>query len=422
MNDASIESAYNLAREQYAGLGVDTEQAMAALDGIAISMHAWQGDDVCGFEAPDAALTGGGIMTTGNYPGRARTPAELRSDIIKAMELIPGSHRVNLQAIHADTGGKRVERNEILPEHFASWIDCAKEHGLGLDFNGSFFSHPKSDDGFTLASRDEGIRKFWVEHGIASRRIGAAFGAALGAPCITNVWVPDGYKDMPADRLTPRMILKQSLDEIFAEELNPAHNRDAVESKLFGLGSESYVAGSHEFYLGYAVANKKLLCLDTGHFHPTEIISDKISAVMLYLDEIILHVSRGVRWDSDHVVILSDELRAIAAEIVRGGFLRRAHIGLDFFDASINRVAAWVIGMRNMMKALLIALLEPGDTLRELEAAGDFTGRLAMLEELKCLPFAAVWDAFCLRRETPVGRAWLDEVRAYEKGVLAERE
>ena len=421
MTDASIESACKLARERYAELGVDTDKAMAALEGIPISMHAWQGDDVCGFETPDAELTAGGILATGNYPGRARTPAELRSDVAQAMALVPGSHRLNLHAIHADTGGRRVARNELLPEHFASWIDFAKEQGLGLDFNGSFFSHPKAASGFTLSSRDEGIRRFWLEHAIASRKIGAAFGAALGTPCVTNVWVPDGYKDMPADRLAPRLRLKQSLDEAFAEKLDPRHNLDAVESKLFGLASECYVVGSHEFYLGYAVANQKLLCLDTGHFHPTEVISDKISAVLLHLDQILLHISRGVRWDSDHVVTLSDELREIAAEIVRGGFLQRVHLGLDFFDASINRVAAWVIGMRNAMKALLIALLEPTDSLRQLEAAGDFTGRLAMLEELKAMPFAAVWDAFCLRRGVPPAQAWLADLRAYETNVQAKR-
>ena len=339
----------------------------------------------------------------------------------QALALIPGSHRLNLHAFYGEFGGRRVDRNAIRPEHFQGWIDWAKSQKVGMDFNPTFFSHPKAADGFTLASADKGIREFWIEHGILCRQIGAAIGKALGSPCVTNVWIPDGYKDLPIDRRGPRERLAQSLDAIFAEKLDPKHNLDAVESKLFGIGSESYVVGSHEFYLGYAIRNKTLLCLDAGHFHPTETIGDKLSAVLTWLDEILLHVSRGIRWDSDHVVVLTDELEAIAQELVRGDYLARTHIGLDYFDASINRVAAWVIGTRAMIKALLLALVEPTAKLRELEQAGDFTARLAMLEETKTMPFGAVWDYYCLQQDVPVGPAWLDAVRKYERDVLSKR-
>ncbi len=420
MSDSKgIEKAYKIAQQRYAELGVDTNKAIERLNKIAISIHCWQGDDVGGFESSEG-LSGGGIMATGAYPGKARTPDELRQDLEKAMSLIPGRHRLNLHAIYAETKGK-VERNELRPEHFSSWIDWAKANGLGMDFNPTFFSHPKAASGFTLASADKGIRKFWVEHGIACRKIGQAIGKKLGTPCVTNVWIPDGYKDIPVDRKGPRERLKKSLDEIFAEKLNRKYLLDSVESKLFGIGSESYVVGSHEFYLGYAVQNNILLCLDAGHFHPTEVISDKISSVLTFLDEILLHVSRGVRWDSDHVVILSDELRAIAEEIVRGDYLNRVHIGLDFFDASINRVAAWVIGTRSTIKALLIAMLEPIEKLRVMEANIDFTSRLAMLEELKTLPFGAVWDYYCQKSNVPAGDAWLKEVKDYEAKVTSKR-
>ena len=415
----NVEKAYQAAKQRYAELGVDSDQAMDRLSKIAVSLHCWQGDDVGGFEN-EQGLSGGGIMATGAYPGKARTPNELRADIDKALSLIPGKHRLNLHAMYAETGGK-VERNELEPKHFMAWIDWAKANGMGMDFNGTFFSHPKANSGFTLSSADESIRKFWVEHGIVCREIGAAMGAALGTPCVTNLWIPDGSKDVPADRKGPRERLKKSLDEIFAKKIGPSKLLDAVEAKLFGIGSESYVVGSHEFYLAYAIENKTLLCLDTGHFHPTEVVSDKISSVMTFLDEILLHVSRGVRWDSDHVVILSDELRAIAQEIVRGGYLERVHIGLDFFDASINRIAAWVIGTRCMLKALLIALLEPSEKLRQMELDGDYTGRLATQEELKTLPYGAVWDYHCTKMETPAGESWLDEIRAYEKNILSKR-
>ena len=414
----NIERAYQIAQQRYAELGVDTDKAMEKLSKVAVSIHCWQGDDVGGFESSEG-LSDGGIMATGGYPGKARTPEELRQDLEKAMSLIPGRHRLNLHAIYAETKGK-VERNELEPKHFSTWIDWAKANGLGMDFNPTFFSHPKAASGFTLASADKGIRKFWIEHGIACRKIGEAMGKKLGTPCVTNVWIPDGYKDIPVDRKEPRERLKKSLDEIFAEKLNRKYILDSVESKLFGIGSESYVVGSHEFYLSYAVQNNILLCLDAGHFHPTEVISDKISSVLAFLNEILLHVSRGVRWDSDHVVILSDELRAIAEEIVRGNYLKRVHIGLDFFDASINRVAAWVIGTRSMIKALLIALLEPMEKLRQMEANNDFTSRLAMLEELKSMPFGAVWNYYCLKSNVSA-ETWLKEIKNYEAKVTGKR-
>ena len=419
-SDSLVDQAYASAREVYGLYGVDTEAALARLQGIPVSLHCWQGDDVGGFEALEAA-DGGGIQATGNYPGKARTADELRSDLEMALSLIPGKHRLNLHSMYAETGGARVDRNDLRPEHFSTWIDWAKSNQMGMDFNPTCFGHPKADDGFTLAHRDEGIRAFWVEHCIACRKIAAEMGRALGTPSVMNVWIPDGYKDVPVDRNTPRALLRQSLDAVFAEQLDPAQMLDAVECKLFGIGSESYVVGSHEFYLGYAATHQKLLCLDAGHFHPTEVISDKISSVLLFVPELLLHVSRGVRWDSDHVVTLGDELRAIAEELVRHDFLPRVHIGLDFFDASINRVAAWTIGTRSMIKALLIALLEPTDQLKQLEQAGDHTARLALLEELKSLPFGPVWDRYCQQTGVPVGSAWLNEVKQYEKDVLSQR-
>ena len=417
----SIEQAYELARQQYADLGVDVEAAMEALAGVAISLHCWQGDDVGGFENAESGAPGGGLAVTGNYPGKARTADELRADLDFALSLIPGKHRLNLHACYAEFDGNKVDRDELTPEHFQRWIDWAKTNGMGMDFNPTYFGHPKADDGWTLTNRDAGIRRFWVDHGKACRKIGAAMGAALGSPCVTNVWIPDGSKDIPVDRKGPRLRLAESLDDIFAEQIDPSLNLDAVESKLFGIGSESYVAGSHEFYLGYAVSRGKLLCLDAGHFHPTEVISDKLSSVMCYLDELLLHVSRPVRWDSDHVVTLTGELFAIAQELVRGDFLGRTHIGLDFFDASINRIAAWVIGTRAMLKALLAAMLEPCDTLRQAENSGDLTTRLALLEENKTLPLGAVWDYYCRKAEVPARAAWLDEVRRHEKQVLSQR-
>ncbi len=414
-----FEQAYELAKERYAELGVDVDLALATLAKIPISLHCWQGDDVAGFEDPERGLSGG-IMATGNYPGKAKTIPQLRSDLDKAYSLIPGSHRLNLHAMYLDSD-KPIPRNEVAPEHFSSWLDWAKENNHGIDFNPSCFSHAMADDGFTLAHEDEGIRQFWIEHCQASRKIGAYFGENLDSSCVTNIWIPDGYKDVPADRKAPRERLKTALDAVLAEPLNPKHNLDAVECKLFGLGSESYVVGSHEFYMGYAMQNQTVLCLDAGHFHPTEGIADKLSSVLCYIDEVLLHVSRGVRWDSDHVVTLTDDLQAIMQEIVRGNYLNRVHIGLDFFDASINRVAAWVIGTRNTLKALLMALLEPSSTLRAFEAEKDFSSRLALIEELKMMPFAAVWDYYCAQQNTPVGMGFMAEIKDYEAAVLQKR-
>ncbi len=412
-------TAFAAACERYAALNVDVEQALALAADVPVSLQCWQGDDVAGFESK-GSLTGG-IAATGNYPGRARTADELRADLDVALGMLPGNHRLSLHAIYADYDGPRVPRDELAPEHFQRWIDWARTQGMGLDFNPTCFSHPLAADGLTLAHPDAAVRAFWIRHCQASRRIGAAMGRALGTPAITNVWIPDGYKDTPADRLAPRERLVQSLDAVFAEQIDPALNRDAVESKLFGIGAESYTVGSHEFYMGYALARGKLVCLDAGHFHPTETLADKISALLPWFPELLLHVSRGVRWDSDHVVTLDDNLQALLCEVVRCGALGRVHIGLDYFDASINRVAAWVIGARNVRKALLAALLEPCGTLRRLEAEGDLTGRLALMEECKTLPLGEVWNEFCRRQETPADGAWMEDVRRHEKQTLAAR-
>jgi L-rhamnose isomerase len=418
-NKNKIEKAYELASERYAELNVDTNQAIKSLADIPLSLHCWQGDDVGGFENPGGELTGG-IAATGNYPGKARTADELRLDLDKAFSLIPGNHRLNLHAIYLESRVP-VERNAILPEHFQGWVEWAKEKRHGLDFNPTLFSHPMAANGFTLSSADPTVRRYWIEHCIACRKIGAYFGQELKTPCITNIWIPDGFKDNPYDRKTPRLYLKESLDEIFSEKLDKTLNLDAVEGKLFGLGAESYTTGSHEFYLGYAVANQLLLCLDAGHFHPTESIADKLSSVLAFLDEVILHVSRGVRWDSDHVVIHNDDLVAIAQEIVRGNYWKRVHIGLDYFDASINRIAAWVVGSRATLRALLIALLEPQTMLRQIELSGDYTQRLALFEELKGLPFGAVWDYYCYLHDVPIGFSLMKEIQAYEHSELALR-
>jgi L-rhamnose isomerase len=416
----NVGKSFPLAQERYAAVGVDVNRALKSLANLSISLHCWQGDDVGGFEHFGGTL-GGGLVATGNYPGKARTPDELRADLEKTFSLIPGKHRLNLHAFYGEFGGKKVDRDEIAPEHFKNWISWAKRNRIGMDFNPTCFSHPKAADGFTLSHRDKRIRQFWIEHCIRCRGIGAAIGKALGKTCVTNVWIPDGMKDTPADRNAPRARLAESLDVIFKKPISPKLNLDSVEPKLFGIGSESYVVGSHEFYLGYAVSRNKLLTLDAGHYHPTEGIADKISSVLQFLPEILLHVSRGVRWDSDHVVILNDDLLAIAREIVANGFTRRVHIGLDYFDASINRVAAWTIGTRNMLRALLFALLEPTEKLRAAEAAGDYTTRLALQEEIKTLPFGAVWDFHCASKNVPVGEDWLAEVKRYEKEVLSKR-
>ena len=420
MSKKNIEAAYKLACERYAELGVDVDAALKKLLKIPVSLHCWQGDDVRGFENPDGDLTGG-IQATGNYPGRARTPQELRGDIEFVLSMVGGSHRVNVHACYAEfEKGKKVDRDQLQPEHFKNWIAWAKKNKLGMDFNPTLFSHPMFN-GFSLASRDKKIRNFWIKHTVATRRIAAAMGKALGSPCVNNVWIPDGFKDIPADRETPRKILNDSLDACFAEKFNPKFMLDSVESKLFGIGAESYTVGSHEFYMGYAVKNQTLLTLDAGHFHPTETISDKLSSCLLFVPEILLHVSRGVRWDSDHVVIVNDDLIAIAQELVRLDQFKRVHIGLDYFDASINRIAAWVIGVRAMQKALLYAMLEPLKLMQDSEVSGDLTSRLAWTETAKTLPFGAVWDAFCASEDVPLDTDWLKEVKTYEANVLAKR-
>ncbi len=408
------------ARETYASLGVDIEDALTTLAATPISLHCWQGDDVGGFEKSGGDL-GGGLAVTGDYPGKARTIKELQQDIDKALSLIPGQHRLNLHAIYGDFSDGQVERDALEPKHFQGWIDWCRDRSLGMDFNPSCFGHKKAEDGLTLSHPDPGIRQFWIDHCACCREISAEIGKQLGSACVTNIWIPDGMKDSPADRKSYRARLEQSLDEVLRKKLDLAHHLDAVESKLFGIGSESYVVGSHEFYLGYAIKNQILYCLDAGHFHPTEGIADKISSVLQFVPEILLHVSRGVRWDSDHVVILDDPTRAIFEELVRGDFLGRTHIGLDFFDASINRIAAWCIGVRSAQKALLLALLSPNAKLRELEEAGDFTGRLALMEDARTLPVGAVWNEFCRRNNTPADGEWLEEVRHYENAVLSER-
>lgn len=415
----NVASAFELATELYQAQGVDVSAALQRLSEIAISVHCWQGDDVAGFEG-EAGTLGDGLAVTGKYPGRARTADELRNDLELAYSLIPGKHRLNLHALYGEFDG-RVDRDEIGVEHFRGWIDWSRDQKVNLDFNPSYFSHPKASDGFTLAHADAGIRRFWIDHGIACRKIAAAMGAAQGNACLNNFWVPDGYKDTPACRKTPRERLASSLDAIFADDLPRDQTLDAVECKLFGIGSESYVVGSHEFYLGYAMSRNKVLCLDAGHFHPTEVISDKISSTLMYVPELLLHVSRGVRWDSDHVVTYSDDLQAIMQEIVRGDYFDRVHIGLDFFDASINRVAAWAIGTRNALKALLAALLEPTEHLQQLERDGDLTARLALMEEQKTMPLGAVWNYYCQLTGVPVGAEWLEKVRQYEVTVLSRR-
>ena len=414
------QTIYEHAKAQYEKWGISVDEAFEKLQKVPISIHCWQGDDIAGFEVNQQELSGG-IDVTGNYPGKATTPEELRSDLEKALSLIPGKHRINLHAIYAETDGKVVDRDEIQPEHFENWVNWAKKHGLGLDFNPTLFSHPKSEDGLTLAHPDKSIRDFWIKHCIQSRKIAEYFGKELGTPALTNIWIPDGYKDIPSDRLTPRQRLKDSLDEIFSVEIDEKYNIDAVESKLFGIGSEAYVVGSHEFYMGYALQNNKLCLLDTGHYHPTEVVSNKLSSLLLFSEKVALHVSRPVRWDSDHVVILDDELREIGLEIVRNDALDRVIIGLDFFDASINRVAAWTIGTRNMIKALLYALLMPNDYLKKLQDEGNYTERLALLEEFKTYPFGVIWDKYCEEMNVPTQESWLDEINQYEKEVLSKR-
>lgn len=421
MNKERIEQSYKIAREQYAFLGVDTDAALQKMDEIRISLHCWQTDDVGGFETPDAVLSGGGIQATGNYPGKATNIAEVRQDLEKVLSLLPGKQRFNLHAIYGDFQGAKVDRDQIEPKHYQSWIDWCKSLGIGMDFNASCFSHPKAADGFTLSSKKEENRSFWVEHLKRCRAISAEIGKQLGSPCVHNTWIPDGSKDTPIDRKGHRQLLKKSLDEAMSVKYPKEWMKDAVESKLFGIGAESMTVGSHDFYLGYAITNNILICLDNGHFHPTEQVGDKISSCLFFLDEVLLHVTRPIRWDSDHVVILNEDLQLIASEIVRNNYQKKVNIGLDFFDASINRIGAYVVGTRATQKAFLIALLEPTSKLIEMEEKFENFERLAMLEELKTMPFGAIWDFYCLKEGVPVGRDYIGVIQQYEKEVLNKR-
>jgi L-rhamnose isomerase len=422
MNKERIKKSYQLAKEQYAKLDVDTERVLKQMDDVVISLHCWQTDDVGGFEKEGAELGGGGIQATGNFPGKAKTIIQMRDDLDKVMSLLPGKQRLNLHAIYGEFGGKRIDRDQIEVSHFQGWIDWAKKRKIGLDFNCTCFSHPLADDGFTLSSKNPKIRKFWIEHTKRCRAIAAEMGKQLGTPSVHNIWIPDGSKDTPVDRYTLRRLLKKSLDEIFSVKYPGKYLKDSIESKLFGIGSESMVVGSHDFYLGYAVQNNTMITLDNGHFHPTEQVGDKISSILLYIDELLLHLTRGVRWDSDHVVTFNDELLLIAQEIVRARAMKKVNIGLDFFDASLNRIGAYVIGTRSAQMAFMYAMLEPYETLVKFEEKGKNFERLSFLELLKTMPFGAVWDYYCLINKVPVGLDYVDEVLNYENKVLSGRE
>jgi L-rhamnose isomerase len=420
MKEELLKKAFVDAIEQYASLGVDAVKAIEQLDKLSISIHCWQADDVSGFENPDGELTGG-IQTTGNYPGKARTIEELKEDLEKVINLIPGNHRISLHATYGDFGGEFVDRDLIEPKHFQSWIDWAKEKGVKLDFNSTFFSHDKANSGYTLADFDPEIRKFWKEHLRRCRLIAAEIGRQQGDACIHNIWIPDGEKDKTVSRYEHRKLLQESLDEVLSEKISTEYLKDTIECKLFGIGSESYVVGSHEFYMGYAVKNNMVLTLDAGHFHPTEGIADKLSSMLLFVPEITLHVSRPERWDSDHVVIMNDDLMAISQEIVRSGHMDRIHMGLDYFDASINRIGAYVVGIRSAQKAMLQALLEPTDKLRDYEKQDKRFERLAYLEELKAMPWTALYNYYCLQQGVPVGDAYIKEIQEYEEQITSKR-
>ena len=416
---ANVEKMYELAKAAYAEIGIDTDAVIERMKNVPISIQCWQGDDVKGFEN-SGPLTGG-IQTTGNYPGAARNIEELQADFEKAASMIPGKKKLSLHAIYLDNKGESVPRDQIKPEHYDAWIKWAKKNGFGLNLDPTCFSHPYSDDGFTLSHHDEKIRKFWIDHVIATRKIAEYIGKEMGEVCASNYWIPDGFKDIPVDRKGYRERLEDSLDQIFAVDVDPRYNVASLEGKVFGIGAESCTIGSNDFYLGYCAKKGQYLTLDAGHFHPTEVISDKISTALQFTPGLLLHVSRPVRWDSDHVVIFDDELKAIAEEIVRSESMERIHIGLDFFDASINRIAAWVIGARNIEKALLYAMLEPTAMMKKLEVEMDYTSRLAWIEELKSMPFEAVWDKYCLECGVPCGISWLKEVKKYEEEVLSKR-
>jgi L-rhamnose isomerase len=421
MANTGHERLYHDARDRYAELGVDTDAAIAAAVRVPLSLNCWQGDDVGGFETPDAVLSGGGIQVTGNHPGKARNPDELQADLATAFSLVPGARRLNLHAIYGEFGGARMDRNAIEDRHFEGWMSWAKLQAAGLDFNATLFSHPLAAEGFTLSHRNPEVRNFWIEHVRRARRIGARMGRELGTPCIHNTWIPDGAKDLPVDRAGFRARLVESLDAALAEKFPESELRDAVEGKLFGIGSESFVVGSHDFYLGYAVSRGILLTLDMGHFHPTESVGDKVSAVLPFVPGLLIHVSRGVRWDSDHVAILNDELRELCREVVRARAGERVRFGLDFFDATINRVGAWAIGARAARKALLLALLEPSDRLLDADAEGDGFARLALLEQALSMPWSSVWDECCAQAGVPRDAALIQEVRRYERDVLSRR-
>ncbi len=421
MKKEHIKKSYQLAKQQYAESGIDTDKVLSEMGNVVISLHCWQTDDVGGFEREGAELGGGGIQATGNFPGKARSLIQMRGDLDKVMSLIPGNQRLNLHAIYGEFGGQKVDRDQIEVKHFQGWIDWAKKRNIGLDFNCTCFSHPLADDGFTLSSKNPEIRKFWVEHTKRCRAIAAEMGKQLGTPSVHNIWIPDGSKDTPVDRYSLRRLLKKSLDEIFAVSYPKKFLKDSVESKLFGIGSESMVVGSHDFYLGYAIKNNTMITLDNGHFHPTEQVGDKISSILLFVDELLLHLTRGVRWDSDHVLTFNDELMLIAQEIVRAKALNRVNIGLDFFDASLNRIGAYVIGARSARMAFMNALLEPIETLVKYEEEGKNFERLALLELMKSKPWGAVWDYYCLVNNVPVGQDYIEEISEYEKEVLLKR-
>jgi L-rhamnose isomerase len=421
MKKELIKKSYDLAKQQYAELGVDTDLVINDMSKVNISLHCWQTDDVGGFEKPGAELGGGGIQVTGNFPGKARTIEQMRADLDKVMSLLPGKQRLNLHAIYGEFGGKLVDRDKIEVKHFQGWINWAKKRGIGLDFNCTCFSHKLADDGFTLSSKNEKIRKFWVEHTKRCRAIAAEMGKQLGTASVHNIWIPDGSKDTPVDRNTLRRQLKKSLDEIFAIKYPKKYLKDSVESKLFGIGSESMVVGSHDFYVGYAIKNNIMITLDNGHFHPTEQVGDKISSILHFVDDILLHLTRGIRWDSDHVLTFNEELVLIAQEIVRCKALGRVNVGLDFFDASLNRIGAYVIGTRSAQMAFMYALLEPHKTLVKYEDQGKGFERLALLELLKVKPFGAVWDYYCMENKVPVAEDFIAEIEKYEKEVLLKR-
>ncbi len=422
MNLASKTSiAYESARERYAQLGVNTDQALELLKRISLSLHCWQADDVAGFELPDSKLNGGGIQATGNYPGKAGSINELRKDLEKVYSLIPGNHRFNMHASYGDFGNAFVDRDEILPEHFSSWVDWANSLGIKLDFNSTCYSHPNASAGYTLSSLDKGIRDFWKEHVSRAREISAYMGRNTRSRVVHNIWIPDGSKDLTVNRMKHRELLRDSLDEIFAKTYHSGEMTDSIESKLFGIGSESFVVGSHEFYMGYGISRNKMICIDMGHFHPTEQIGDKISALFTFVDELMFHFSRGLRWDSDHVVILNDELELVTHEIVRSNVLSKVNVGLDFFDASINRVGAYIIGTRATQISFLKALLEPLELIRGYEEAQRGYEKLSLMEEAKLLPFGDVWNYFCLQNDVPAGMDLIKEIGDYEKKVLSKR-